>query len=62
MACPDCGTRREEWAANRFAYLATRHYCHGCDLIAQEREQVPEQARAAVHVGLVPNDGRDEDE
>lgn len=51
--CPDCGTRPAEWAADKYAYIATRRYCPGCDLVSQERDQIPEQAKG-VHAGLVP--------
>jgi len=59
--CPDCGTHPREWAADRFAYVAVNHYCPGCDLVAQARDQVPEQAKG-VHVVLQVNDGSGDDE
>lgn len=43
-ACPGCGTRREEWEADRFAYVAESERCPGCEVIAQEQDSVPDDA------------------
>jgi hypothetical protein len=63
VTCSSCGTRPEEWdptaGGNRFAYVSKQHYCHGCDLLAQERENVREDAKG-VTVYLVANDGSDD--
>ncbi|MER0443014.1 hypothetical protein ABR738_00235 [Streptomyces sp. Edi4] len=57
--CADCGTRHEEWdedeGGDRFAYVGTTSRCPGCELIATEREHVPEGPHGhGVKVGLVP--------
>lgn len=51
--CSGCGTRKTEWEKNRFAYVGQQHYCPGCDVLEQERENVREDARG-VSVGLIP--------
>jgi hypothetical protein len=48
-----CGTRRDEWERDRFAYVAEQYQCPGCELLEMERAQVPEHARG-VKVFLVP--------
>lgn len=37
-ACRSCGTRPDEWQADRDAYVSDTHYCRGCELLAQQRE------------------------
>lgn len=39
--CSGCGTRPDEWAADREAYVPDVHYCRGCELLAMERENTP---------------------
>lgn len=51
--CIGCGTRQVEWATDRFAYVAESHQCPGCELLAQEQENVPDKAKG-VRVYLVP--------
>jgi hypothetical protein len=53
--CAGCGTRAEEWKADRFAYVAQQWYCPGCDLIEQERENVREDAKG-VTIYLAPRE------
>jgi hypothetical protein len=57
--CPDCGTRTDEWdedtGGDRFAYVTATHRCPGCELIAHERDHVPDgQHGYGVKVGLLP--------
>jgi hypothetical protein len=54
LSCRSCGTRAEEWAADRFAYVPTARACPGCELLSQERRGVREEAREYVHIGLIP--------
>jgi len=59
LTCPDCGTRGEEWdedaGGDRWAYVGTTSRCPGCELIAHERDHVPEgQHGYGVKVGLLP--------
>ncbi|WP_098894148.1 hypothetical protein [Streptomyces sp. t99] len=59
QTCPDCGTRGEEWdeeaGGDRFAYIGTTSRCPGCELVAHERDHVPEgQHGYGVKVGLLP--------
>jgi hypothetical protein len=53
--CTGCGTRKSEWDKDRFAYVGQQHYCPGCDVLAQEQENVREGAHG-FSVGLVPFD------
>lgn len=53
--CNGCGTRRQEWLDDRFAYVAESYTCPGCEVIAQERGNVPDKAKG-VHIRLVPFD------
>ncbi|MFH8294964.1 hypothetical protein [Streptomyces sp. NPDC018059] len=57
--CPSCGTRHEEWdedaGGDRFAYVSSTSRCPGCELIAHEREHVPDGPHGyGVKVGLLP--------
>lgn len=52
-ACPSCTTRPEEWEKDRFAYVATTRACPGCEVITQEKRNIPEHAQEYVHVGLI---------
>ncbi|MFG2956362.1 hypothetical protein ACGF5O_21895 [Streptomyces sp. NPDC048291] len=57
--CPDCRTRLDEWdqavGGHRHAYVTDTVRCPGCELIAQERDQVPEgRAGYGIKVTLLP--------
>lgn len=39
--CSSCGTRHDEWAEDRDAYVAAVHYCRGDDVLAMGREALP---------------------
>ncbi|MFE0642808.1 hypothetical protein ACFW2Y_14515 [Streptomyces sp. NPDC058877] len=57
--CPDCRTRTEEWdpakGGHQHAYVTDTVRCPGCELIAQERDQVPEgRAGYGVKITLLP--------
>ncbi|MFE3196823.1 hypothetical protein [Embleya sp. NPDC059237] len=56
--CEGCGTRAAEWDEDRFAYITTTFRCPGCELIDQERAQVPESERG-MKVGLIPRSNHD---
>lgn len=51
--CTGCGTRQVEWEDDRFAYVAESHQCLGCEVLAQERENIPDEA-LGVWTYLVP--------
>lgn len=55
--CGGCGTRAEEWdetqGGDRFRYVAWSDRCPGCEVLAQEQEQLPENAKG-MKVYLVP--------
>lgn len=51
-----CGTKPREWAKDRFAYVGQQRHCPGCELLEQERENVPEAMTRSTHVYLVPPD------
>lgn len=48
-----CGTRMEEWDEDPYAYVGYQWRCPGCEVIEQEKENVPEGEKG-VHVGLLP--------
>ncbi|WP_236244221.1 hypothetical protein [Streptomyces sp. CC210A] len=57
--CPDCRTRAEEWdpakGGHQHAYVTDTVRCPGCELIAQERDQVPEgRAGYGIKITLLP--------
>lgn len=57
--CGGCGTRMDEWrpelGGDRFAYVTDSHTCPGCELLAMEREQVPDGPDGrGVKIGLKP--------
>ncbi|WP_406354274.1 hypothetical protein [Streptomyces sp. NBC_00658] len=53
--CPDCRTREAEWQDDRHAYVTDTVRCPGCELIAQERDRVPEgRAGYGIKVTLLP--------
>lgn len=53
--CPDCRTREAEWQDDRHAYVTDTMRCPGCELIAQERDRVPEgRAGYGIKVTLLP--------
>jgi hypothetical protein len=35
QACPECGTRPDEWADDPDAYVPEPHHCRGCEVAAQ---------------------------
>lgn len=53
QTCPDCGTRAGEWEADRLAYEGDAVRCRGCELLEQERDEIPREAKG-VKVRLVP--------
>lgn len=54
LHCPGCGTRRDEWEADRFAYVVQDDRCPGCEILAQERRQIPEEGSDGVRLYLIP--------
>lgn len=50
--CSGCGTRPEEWTDDPFAFVGDQVRCSGCEVLEQERENIPDGARG-VHVRLV---------
>lgn len=61
-ACPDCGTRAEEWEANPDAYVGHVRRCAGCEVVEQTNADLPTDRKLirGVKVGLMWNDGGDE--
>ena len=51
-----CGTKPEEWVKDRFAYVGQQRQCPGCEVLEQERENVPEKALGYTHIYLLPPD------
>lgn len=60
VACSNCGTRREEWDKDRFAYVAHQQYCPGCEVLHQAQRDVREEIRPFVHIGLIPRELADD--
>ncbi|WP_438491882.1 hypothetical protein [Streptomyces asiaticus] len=57
--CPECRTRADEWnptkGGHRHAYVTDTVRCPGCELIAQERDQVPDgRAGYGIKITLLP--------
>lgn len=52
--CAGCGTRPDEWDADREAYMPDQHYCRGCELLAMERESAPKGADGRPLLGRHP--------
>lgn len=52
--CRSCGTRAAEWAEDRFAYVGQFYSCPGCEVIDQERRNVPESALPYTQIYLAP--------
>lgn len=38
QACPECGTRAEEWSDDPDAYVPEPHHCRGCEVAAQGQD------------------------
>lgn len=58
-ACPDCGTRPQEWVpalgGDRDAYVADYTYCPGCARLRELEKSVEDTDRArGIHLHLVP--------
>lgn len=53
-----CGTRAEEWDANPHAYVAVTERCPGCELLAQEDANIPENALGVRKLLVHPDDPR----
>lgn len=51
--CRGCGTRREDWLNDRFAFVAESEICPGCEVMEQEKSNVPKESKG-VHIRLVP--------
>ncbi len=54
LHCPGCGTRKDEWEADPFAFISGSERCPGCELLAQERKNIEEEGSDGVRVFLVP--------
>ncbi|GGV02463.1 hypothetical protein GCM10010211_82250 [Streptomyces albospinus] len=57
--CPECQTRLAEWdpqrGGDRHAYVTDTLRCPGCELIEQERDQVPTDSSGyGVKIQLLP--------
>lgn len=55
LKCSGCGTRRDEWTDQPDAYISVHEICPGCQRIAEEQQNVPEETKGAK-VGLVPKE------
>lgn len=56
--CDGCGTHEDWWdpekGGSRFAFTPGGRRCPGCELLEQERAQIPKDAKG-IHVHLVLN-------
>jgi hypothetical protein len=53
--CPNCGTREEDWAEDKFAFVGWHDRCLGCEAVEQERKNIPEGA-LGMRVKLLPRE------
>jgi anti-sigma factor RsiW len=51
--CPRCGTRHDEWDADRDAYVGATHYCRGDDVLAMAQEALPKDKDGRTLPGFV---------
>lgn len=55
-----CGTREDEWQADRDAYISGNAYCEGCARLADERANVPktgdDRPAPGYHTFLTPRE------
>ena len=58
-ACGECGTRLSEWEEDPDAFVGYHWRCPGCEIIEQERDNVPEDQKG-IHVGVIPRDLSDQ--
>jgi hypothetical protein len=61
--CRGCGTRKEEWASDKFAYVGHIEECRGCALLAQEQEHLrdaEERGQRGLKAFLVPRELADD--
>ena len=57
--CRGCGTRKQEWERDKFAYVGEMSHCPGCELLAQEEEHLKdaqEKGGRGFSVHLVPKE------
>ena len=55
--CRGCGTRKEEWHRDKFAYVGEINHCPGCELLEQEKEHLKdaeEKGTRGLTARLVP--------
>jgi hypothetical protein len=56
--CSGCGTHEDWWdpdkGGHRFAFVTETNRCPGCEIKAQEQDQIPKDAKG-ITVFLVPN-------
>lgn len=55
LKCSGCGTRKDEWAEDRDAYISVHEVCPGCQRIAEENQNIPDSLKGAK-VGLLPKE------
>lgn len=47
--CRGCGTRKEEWERDKFAYVGHIEHCPGCEALEQEKEHLREAEEKGSH-------------
>lgn len=52
-ACPGCGTRAEDWARDKDAFITHTEVCPGCERVEQERENDVAK-RKGTRISLLP--------
>lgn len=54
--CSGCGTRKDEWVRDKFAYVVHTEQCPGCEQVEAEHEEMREDAhrKMGVKVTLIP--------
>lgn len=52
--CSGCGTFKDEWDRDRFAYVAHSTICPGCENLENEKENVPQGGLPGLKTYLLP--------
>lgn len=54
--CEGCGTRKEDWKDDQYAFVGWIERCRGCETIDLEKENVPDGQEKGVKISLVPRE------
>lgn len=54
--CSGCGTFKDEWDRDRFAYIAHGTVCPGCENLENEKHNVPDGGVPGLKIYLLPRE------